>query len=400
MPVASVKNHWLAHALLECRDQILTQPATVIRNDLITGLLVALVSIPFALALAIAAGVPPSHGLYTVIAAGGVVAALGGSRFQITGPTAAFAVILAPIVQKIGIQGLFAAGFLAGLLILAAGLAGLGSWVARIPATVSVGFSTGIAVVIARIELGVLSGLGPADWGIAALTLLLLVGMPRVFPRFSKWVPPAFLSLVAGSFAAAGLEVGFSVRMLGGIPAGLPAFRGIPELLPETLLPALSIALLGMLESLLSARVSDLDTGLTHDPRSELVALGIGNLLAPLWGGIPAAGAIARTTANWRLGARTPLSGIFHALWTALIVSSLAPLAGRVPLAALAAILLWVAWRMADPGRLVGLFKASAPRGRAGLLVTLVFTIALNMIVGVAAGLLVERLPLYRAQRP
>lgn len=369
----------LGAALWESRRELLPS----LRTDLLSGLLIALLSLPFALALAIAAGVPAVHGLYTMIAAGTVVALLGGSRFQITGPTAAFAVILAPLTQELGISGLLAAGFLGGILLVTFGLLGLGSWVERIPTSVSVGFTTGIAVVIAKLQLLTLGSLEELDWINAAAAFVILITLPRF--KLLRAVPPAFVALVASVILPASKLIE--------IPPGMPEPRWLEGLdgsaLPRLMIPALSIAILASLESLLAAKVSDLDTGLKHSSRSELIALGIGNCIAPIFGGIPAAGAIARTTANWRLGARTPLSGVFHGLWALGFLWVLAPWVSKVPLAGLSGILLWVAWKMADPARFWRFLKTETRAHQLALITAFGLTIAANMIVGVVGALLV-----------
>ena len=375
----SVKSPVLGAALWECRREL----AVSFKSDLLTGLLIALLSLPFALGLALAAGVPAVHGLYTMIVAGTLVALLGGSRFQITGPTAAFAVILAPITAELGLPGLLAAGFLGGVLLIVFALLGIGSWIERIPASVSVGFTTGIAVVIAKLQLQTLGHLGTSDWINALACFGALLALPRV--KSLRSIPPAFLALVVSVILPASQRIE--------IPPGMPEPQWLSGLhwstLPVLILPALSIALLASLESLLAAQVSDLDTGLKHSSRSELLALGIGNCLAPLFGGIPAAGAIARTTANWRLGARTPLSGVFHGLWALSFLWALAPWVSRVPVAGLSGILLWVAWKMADPARFWRLLQSSTRAHQAALMTALSLTIAANMIVGVIAALAV-----------
>ncbi len=306
--------------------------------DLVAGVTVGLVALPLAMAFAISSGLAPESGLYCAVIAGFVASALGGSRLQVSGPTGAFVVVVAGIVAQYGIQGLFMCTLMAGVMLIVLGLTGLGTAVKYIPRSVVVGFTNGIAVLIASTQLKDFFGLSIehvpgeflgrmravfAAWptlsppttilGVACLAALLLLA--RLLPR----VPGAILVLVGGTLAAVGL--GLPVETIGsrfgGIPGGfpaphVPAFN--PGLVLTLLSPAMTVALLGAIESLMSAVVADRMTGDRHNPNVELVAQGAANVVSPLFGGLPVTGAIARTATNVRAGARSPVSGILHAL--------------------------------------------------------------------------------------
>src|SRR5262245_54598286 len=324
------------------------------------------------MAFAIASGLPPQAGLYTAILTGFIVSALGGSRVQIAGPTGAFVVVVAGIVARHGVDGLFLCTMMAGVLLLVMGATGLGSAVRFIPRPVVVGFTNGIAVLIASTQIRDFFGLQVdrlpgeflprlnvlatqfATWSPVALALAIgalavILATNRLFPR----VPGTIVALVGGTAAVVlfGLDVETIGTRFGGIPSGwptfqLPAFR--PELLGGLIVPAMTVAMLGAIESLMSAMVADRMSGDRHDSNVELVAQGLANVASPLFGGLPATGAIARTATNIRSGARTPVAGIVHALTLAVILLVAAPLARYVPLAVLAAILVVVAYNMGD----------------------------------------------------
>jgi len=399
-----------------------------LRADMMAGIVVGIVALPLSMALAIAIGAPPQHGLYTAIVAGMAVALLGGCRFQVTGPTAAFVVILAPIVTKHGLSGLLVAGFFAGLMLVAMGLARMGSLIQYIPYPVTTGFTTGIATVIATLQikdvLGLQTGVMPdpymekilalwharttlhlAELGVAAATLALLLVVPRVIKR----IPAPLLAIGLVSLAAAGLHAfhpSFSVATIGsrfhttvngveiaGIPSVMPtpAFPWGPKgftfgLLRDLLPSAFAIAMLGAIESLLSAVIADGMTNTKHDPNAELVGLGIGNLLAPIFGGIAATGALARTATNIRTGARSPLASVTHAIVVLLAILFLAPLVAYIPMASLAALLLLVAWNMSEVHHFVGLVKI-APKSDVFVLVTcFLLTVFFDMVIAVSIG--------------
>ncbi|WP_394846885.1 C4-dicarboxylic acid transporter DauA [Pendulispora brunnea] len=401
---------------------------TDLRTDLLAGTVVGIVAVPLSMALAIAVGVPPQHGLYTAIVAGAVVALLGGCKFQVTGPTAAFVVILAPIASKHGLAGLLSAGFMAGLMLIAMGMARLGNLIRYIPHPVTTGFTTGIATVIATLQLkdvfGLRAGTMPdpyigkiaALWGarstasarelgVAAVTLALLLLIPRVVKR----IPAPLIAIGAVSLGSALLHRAypdFAVATIGsrfhtivdgveiaGIPSTLPSpsmpwgVRGVGFGLVQDLLPAaFAIAMLGAIESLLSAVIADGMTDTKHDPNSELVALGIGNVVAPIFGGIAATGALARTATNIRTGARSPFAAVTHAVVVLLAMLVLAPGVSYVPMASLAALLLLVAWNMSEIHGFIGVVKI-APKSDVFVLVTCFgLTVFFDMVIAVSVG--------------
>lgn len=413
-----------------------------LRADVLAGLVVGIVALPLSMALAIATGMPPQAGLCTAIVAGAVIALLGGSRVQVSGPTAAFVVVLLPVVNRHGPAGLMLATMMAGALLVLMGLARLGRLIQFVPYPVTTGFTAGIAVVIATGQVKDFLGLSgvarhehfhetvvdlvahlhTAQWDDAAVgiaTLLLLVLLPRLVPRL-----PAPLLAVGGVAAGAALLhrlapgfdavtiaqrfsfVGAAGVVVPGIPSSPPTFAwpwqapgqgGGPlrldwALVRELMPSALTIALLGAIESLLSAVASDAMSGHKHDPDAELLAQGAGNLLAPLFGGFAATGAIARTAANVRAGARSPLAAITHAAFLLAAMLLLAPLLGEVPLAAMAALLLVVAWRMSDLRHFRHVL-ATAPRSDVLVLLTCFsLTVAFDMVVGVTAGFVLASL--------
>jgi SulP family sulfate permease len=397
------------------------------RADVIAGVVVGIVALPLSMALAIAVGAPPQQGLYTAIFAGFSTSLLGGCKFQVTGPTAAFVVILAPIVTKYGISGLLTAGFMAGILLIAMGLCRLGNFIKFVPHPVTTGFTTGIATVIATLQVKDLFGLaipkmpehyleklvalwnarGSASWQevlVAATTFALLVGIPRI----DKRIPP---HLIAIGFVSAAAAIAhhfshfFSVHTIGsqfhstvngvevaGIPSLMPtpAFpwgHGLSLGMAQELLPAaFAIAMLGAIESLLSAVIADGMTGTKHDPNAELVGLGIGNMIAPIFGGIAATGALARTATNIRAGARSPIACATHSIVVLLAMLVLAPLVAFIPMASLAALLILVAWNMSELPHFVGLVKI-APRSDVFVLLTCFFlTVLVDMVFAISVG--------------
>ena len=340
--------------------------------DLTAGITVGLVALPLAMAFAIASGLTPQAGLYTAVIAGGLISILGGSRLQIGGPTGAFVVIVAGIVANHGIEGLFLCTLMAGVMLVVLGATGMGSAVRFIPRPVVVGFTNGIAVLIASTQIRDFFGLQidalPSDflprvellagrfrtWSPSATALSIgSLAIILVCNRVSKRVPGTIVALLVGTVAVAafGLDVETIGTRFGGIPAGLPKLH-LPEFRPELIggliVPAMTVAMLGAIESLMSAMVADRMTGDRHDSNVELVAQGIANIASPLFGGLPATGAIARTATNVRSGAQTPVAGVVHALTLLLILIAGAPLASYVPMAVLAAILMVVAYNMGD----------------------------------------------------
>ena len=406
------------------------------KADILAGTVVGIVALPLSMALAIASGVPPQHGLYTAIVAGLAIALLGGSKVQVSGPTAAFVVILAPISARFGLGGLAVATLLAGLLLVAMGFARFGRFVEFVPYPVTTGFTAGIAVVIGVLQLKDFLGLAPGelpphfvDRAVALARALptarwseLAVGLSTLavllaWPSFSKRIPAPLVALLFGAAVAAALAAlvpGAEVATIASrfrylvdgiehtgipqlpplpvLPWRLPGADGAPlglsfALVRELLPSAFAIAMLGAIESLLSAVVADGMTGKKHDPDAELIGQGIGNMLSPLFAGIAATGAIARTATNVRAGARSPFAAVFHALFVLTAVVALAPILGRLPMAALAALLLQVAWRMAEAKHFAHMVRV-APR--ADLLVLLScfgLTVLFDMVVAVSVGI-------------
>jgi SulP family sulfate permease len=380
-----------------------------LRADAIAGLTVAIVALPLAMALGIASGTTPDKGLITAVVAGFVISALGGSRVQIGGPTGAFVVVVFHVIERFGYDGLVLATLMAGLLLVAAGLARFGSWIRYVPDPVVSGFTSGIAVVIFSSQVRDLLGLQmesvPADFvekwsafwaarstvhpwsaALSAASLASLLLLRRIAPRF-----PAFLLTVAAGAAvtaALGLPVETIGTRFGEIPSSLPvpAFPDIDLQRARELFPsALTIAFLAGVESLLSAVVADGMTGRRHRSDCELVAQGAANIASACFGGMPATGAIARTATNVRSGGRSPVSGMLHALFLLVFMGTLAPLASWVPLASLAAVLVVVAWNMSEPHRFRQML--AAPAGdRAVLLVTFVLTVLVDLTVAIEAG--------------
>jgi SulP family sulfate permease len=384
--------------------------------DLGAGLTVGVVALPLALAFAIASGVKPEQGLATAIIAGFLISLLGGSNVQIGGPAGAFIVIVYGIVQRYGLANLLISTMLAGGLLLAMGALRLGVLVRYIPVSIVIGFTNGIAVLIALSQLKDLLGLNilqmPADFfgqldalyrhlhgfnplalvlGLACMALVLL--WPRLPWARLRAVPPTLVALVLAGLAAWALHLPVQTigSRFGGIPAGLPDFAW-PALqwssLQQLFIPTITIALLGAIESLLCARVADqMSEGLPrHDPNQELMAQGVANIAAPLFGGIPATGTIARTVTNVRAGATSPVAGMVHAAALLLIVLVAAPLASAVPLPALAGILLVVALRMGEWHEFTRLRRFNLPY-RTILLGTFALTVVFDLTVAVEVGL-------------
>jgi len=405
------------------------------KADLLAGLVVGIVALPLAMALAIGVGVPPQHGLYTAIVAGALVAALGGSRTQVTGPTAAFIVILAPIYTKFGLAGLLISGAMGGLILIVMGLARMGQFIEFIPHPVTTGFTAGIATVIATLQIKDVLGLqlarspahffdrlaamwearagaSLAELVVAAATLAMLLLLPRRVKR----VPAPLLALPIAALLAAAIGHFFPGHAVATIASRFHAtiggrvVNGVPPLPPLPMLPwhaggpggapfelsfstlqtlmsgAFAVAMLGGIESLLSAVIADGMAGTRHDPDAELLALGVANVVTPFLGGIPATGAIARTATNIRSGARSPIAAIVHAFTVLLAVLVLAPLIGYLPMAGLAALLLLVAWNMSEVKHFGHVLRV-APRSDVLVLVTCYgLTVVFDMVVAVSVG--------------
>ena len=384
-------------------------------HDLIAGVTVGLVALPLAMAFAISSGLSPQAGIYCAVVTGFLISALGGSQFQIGGPTGAFVVVVAGIVARHGVDGLFMCTMMAGVLLAAAGLLGFGTAVRFIPRPVVVGFTNGIALVIASTQIRDLFGLqidhvpgeflqrmetlaahagtwSPAATALAGGSLLAMLLAMRWLPK----IPPYILALVGGIAAVTvlGLHVETIGTRFGGIPSGLPAIH-VPkfraDLIVGLISPALTIAMLGAIESLMSAVVADRLSGDRHNPNVELVAQGVANVVSPLIGGLPATGAIARTATNIRSGARTPVAGIIHALTLLVILLIGAPLASYIPLSVLAAILLVVAWNMGEWREIPELLKLSRT-DIAVWLVTFTLTVVADLTVAVEVGMILAAL--------
>ena len=388
--------------------------------DAIAGITVGLVALPLAMAFGIASGVTPQAGIYTAIVGGMIVALFGGSRMQIAGPTGAFVVIVASIVAKHGVAGLYIVTMMAGVMLFLLGITGLGSAVKFIPRPVIIGFTNGIAVLIASTQIKDFLGLtmpkNPSEFfarmqtivvqlhtvnaaavtvGLVTIALMLLI--PRLFAR----VPGAIVALILVTLAAVVLKLPVETlgTRFGGIPAGLPHFA-IPAFRSDLVVPllpsAMTVAMLGAIESLLSAVVADSMTGDRHDSNAELAAQGVANLLSPLVGGIPVTGAIARTGTNIRAGAKSPLAGIVHALTLLAIVLVFAPLAKYIPLATLAAVLLVVAYNIGEWRELSTIFRLDKA-DKAVWAATFALTVFADLTVAVGVGMaLAALLLIYR----
>lgn len=407
---------------------------TTLRADVMAGLAVSIVALPLSMALAIAVGAPPAHGLYSTVVAGFVVALLGGSKFQVTGPTAAFVVILSPITQKYGLGGLLTTGLMAGLILVVMGGARLGRLIAFIPYPVTTGFTAGVATIIATLQIRDAFGLQvahmPDSWfaklhvfwearrtiayaelGVAVATLALLL----LVPLWTKRIPAplvAILAVTVGTVVLHWLFPRFGVATIGNRFQSVVdgrAYAGIPPLPPRPMLPwgshglsfsmvrelaspAFAIAMLAAIESLLSAVIADGMTQKKHDPDAELVALGIGNMVAPFFGGIAATGVLARTATNVRSGARTPVAAMTHSVAVLLAILLLAPGLVFVPMAALAALLLLVAWNMSDVGHALRMLRF-APKSDISVLVgCYLLTVVFDMVIAVSVGVVTAAL--------
>ncbi|MDO3700764.1 SulP family inorganic anion transporter [Micromonospora sp. C28SCA-DRY-2] len=376
------------------------------RRDLLAGVTVAVVALPLALAFGVTSGLGAQAGLVTAVVAGAVAAVFGGSNLQVSGPTGAMTVVLVPVVQRFGATGVLMVGAMAGLLLIALALARLGRYVRYLPVPVIEGFTAGIAVVIALQQvpaaLGVADAHGERVWAVAAdavvrfaahpapAPLALALGVAALMLLGARWRPGLPFSLIGVALATVLAEtVPVELARIGALPSGLPApsLGFLDPAAVGVLLPsALAVAALAALESLLSATVADgMTVGERHDPDRELFGQGLANLAAPVFGGIPATAAIARTAVNVRAGARSKLASLTHAVALAAIVLAAAPLVGRIPLAALAGVLLATTVRMVEAGSLRALARAT--RGDALVLVlTFTVTVALDLVTAVAVG--------------
>lgn len=410
------------------------------RADLLAGLVVGVVALPLSMALAIASGVPPQHGLYTAIIAGGLIAVTGGSRLNVSGPTAAFVVLLAPISAKYGVGGLAVASLMAGMVLMFLGFARMGRLIQFVPHPVTTGFTAGIAVVIATLQVKDFLGLSvtssgehywnriadlwaampSVQWADAAVGVFTLVTL-LVWPKITKKIPGPLVAIVLGTFVALALAsfMGAEVATIGSrfsYVLGGETRPGIPQLPPIPMLPwnlpgpdgqplglswglitdlgggALAIAALGAIESLLSAVVADGMAGTHHDPDAELVGQGLGNLVAPFFGGFAATGAIARTATSIRSGGRSPIAPVVHALFVLAAVLALAPLLAYLPMASMAALLLIVAWNMSDLKHFTHTLRVAPRSDVVVLLVCFSLTVAFDMVIAVSVGIVMAAL--------
>lgn len=396
------------------RPKLLDALATYDRHtfvaDLISGITVGVVALPLAMAFGIASGVTPQAGIYTAIVGGFLVSLLGGSRIQIGGPTGAFVVIVSGIIAAHGLSGLLMVTMMAGVILMALAATGLGQAVRFIPRPVVIGFTNGIALLIASTQIkdffgmriaeppseffarmtALLEGLPAINSGALALAVISLA-LVVLIPRVAKRLPGSVVALILGAVAVAvfRLPVETVGSRFGGIPAGLPAMA-VPEFRADLILPllpsALTVALLAAVESLLSAVVADSMTGDRHNSSAELMAQGVANLLTPLVGGIPVTGAIARTATNYRSGARSPVAGIIHAATLLAVILVLAPLATYVPLATLAAVLFVVAYNMGE-WREIGSIWRLDWADRSVWLITFGLTVMADLTVAVEVGM-------------
>lgn len=379
--------------------------------DAIAGLTVGLVALPLGMAFAIASGLPPESGIYCAIVTGFLISALGGSRCQIGGPTGAFVVVVAGIVAAHGVDGLFMCTMMAGILLVILGATGMGSVVRYIPRPVVVGFTNGIAVLIASTQIRDFFGIrmeeNPGEFlarmralwehaatgtfaatALAGASVITILAIRRFAPRVSGTV----LVLIGGTAAAfaAGLSVETVGNRFGGIPSGLPSLH-VPtfraDLVLSLLSPALTVAMLGAIESLMSAVVADRMSGDRHEPNVELVAQGVANVVSPMFGGLPATGAIARTATNIRTGAKTPVAGMIHSVTLLAVVLFAAPLAQYIPLAVLAGILMVVSYTMGEWHQIPELLRLTRAE-IAVWLVTFALTVLADLTVAVEAGMI------------
>lgn len=408
-------------AILEANKAGLLQPKHWL-NNIIAGVIVGVVALPLAMAFAIASGAKPEQGLYTAIVAGLFVSIFGGSRLQIAGPTGAFIVILSGITAKYGIEGLQIASMMAGGMLLLLGLAKMGAIIKFIPDPVIVGFTAGIGIIIWVGQWQDFFGL-PAVTGehfhtklihliqvlpqfhlattlLAILAILLVIYSPKV--PLLKRVPGPLVALIVTTL----IQVIFQFKGIktigsafGGIPQGMPAFA-LPSVtwdkIIELIGPAFTIAMLGAIESLLSAVVADGMAGTRHDSNQELVGQGLANIVAPLFGGFAATGAIARTATNIRNGGTAPIAGIVHSITLIIILLILAPLAVHIPLATLAAILFVVAWNMSEAKHFIKMLHRAPLADAVILLITFVLTVFADLVVAVNIGVILATLQFLR----
>lgn len=383
-----------------------------LRKDILAGLIVGIIAIPLGMAFAIASGVKPEYGLYTTIVAGILISVFGGSRFQIGGPTGAFIPILFAIVIQYGYENLLIAGFMAGIMLVLMGVLRLGVLIRYIPQPVTIGFTSGIAVLIFSGQIAdflgladiekhehfipnmreLVSGIGTMNaYSVltAAIGLLVMLFMQRRLPKLPGSLAGLLVSSAVAAICYPG-EVATIGSKFGDIPGTLPALQWPAitwDRLTDLIRPAFVIALLGAVESLLSAVVADRMSDTRHDSNRELIGQGIANMVTPLFGGIPATGAIARTAANIRSGAASPISGVVHGAAVLCVLLLFAPYASNIPLASMAPILMFVAWNMSERKEFAYMLKARTSDS-AVLVITFLLTVFVNLTVAVEVGLL------------
>ena len=385
-------------------------------NDIIAGVIVAIIALPLSIALAIASGAQPVQGLYTAIFAGFVISFFGGSRVNISGPTAAFATIVAGIIATEGFDGLLIATILAGVILILFGLLRLGSLIRFIPTTITVGFTAGIAVTIVIGQLKDFFGMdfngaspvealekiealihnigtfNPVGFLVGAVSLAILFVLPKI--KYINKVPASLIVVVLGALVVAVFKLNVvTIGDLYPIDAGFPSiqlpnitFGRIIGLIPN----AFTIALLAAIESLLSCVVSDKMIDDKHNSNTELIAQGLGNIASGFFGGIPATGAIARTSANVKNGGRSPISGMVHALVLLLVLLCLMPLAAYIPMPVIAAVLLMVAYNMCEYKHFIKICKTKVISDIVVLVTTFVLTIVFDLVIAIAIGLVLH----------
>jgi SulP family sulfate permease len=409
------RSDWMPKSVLALRNY----SASKLSADLVSGITVGLVALPLAMAFAIAAGAPPEAGLYTAVVAGFAISALGGSRCQIGGPTGAFVVIIFGILARYGPNGLLVCTLMAGVILVLLGVTGLGVAVKFIPRPVIVGFTNGIAILIASTQIKDFFGLrtGPVPGDFPGRMKVLIEAAPTISPkstllalgalaiillivRYARRVPGYIVALVAATLLVRVLHLPVETigSRFGGIPSGFPHLR-LPVFhyhdTATLIAPAITIALLGAIESLMSVVVADRMSGDRHNPSVELVAQGIANILSPLFGGLPATGAIARTATNIRSGAQSPVSGMVHALTVLAVLLFAAPLARFIPLAVLSAILMVVCYNMGEWHEIPEILRL--PKLEIGVwLITLLLTVFADLTVAVEAGMILAALVFIR----
>ena len=391
--------------------------ANAFLNDLIAGIIVAIIALPLSIALALASGVTPEKGIYTAIIAGFLISFFGGSRVQISGPTAAFATIVAGIVAKNGMDGLIIATIMAGIILIVMGLLKLGSFIKYMPHTITVGFTGGIAVTILLGQIKDFLGLTYADgvkpietaekieanidasstfspWAllIGAISLIILI----FYPKIEKKIPPSLIAVIVAALMVKFIPIFdkgvYTIGDLYTIPTGLPKaeflnFEITAEKIIAVIPNAITIAVLAGVESLLSCVVADSMVNSKHNPNSELVAQGFGNIASVFFGGIPATGAIARTSANAKNGGRTPVAGMVHAVCLLLVLLFLMPYAALIPMPTIAAILFMVAYNMSEWRKFVGIVKQKRVTDIIVLFVTFALTVVFDLVVAIAVGI-------------